>query len=304
MANTSAWLIVPSGDCDIPSAWHSIRRPVCRRYARRQVHRRVRARSQAGRGPCRLADRGGRGPRPAPNARAMDGRTGTMARHPRRRADRRPVDRRRDRPRLRHARGPSRPPAFGRGQRTDGMTRPPRARRPVWSDALTRPLAAVIPIRWRRRRCASSKGFHTVAFVVIGGSILVYTWDGATRRTGRRAGWPPPSRSPRRSSTRATTSACPLTPLAETLGAESGSVIQIDPPLMLDQRPRAPDRRFDPHPRVGPARSRMAATRSFAGTVMGWAIARTTRAPPASSTPSTRRPARSPGCSRSTMSSR
>ena len=59
----SAWLIVPGGDGDIPIRVafdpETGLPATCLR-----TDSRVRARSQAGRGPCRLADRGGRRPRP------------------------------------------------------------------------------------------------------------------------------------------------------------------------------------------------------------------------------------------------
>jgi hypothetical protein len=116
------------------------------------------------------------------------------------------------------------------------MTRPPRARRPVWSDALTRPLAAVIPIRWRLAAGRLIKGFHTVAFVVIGGSILVYTWDGATRRTGRRAGVAAAVAIAETIVYASNNQVCPLTPLAENLGAESGSVTDIYLPRWISNR--------------------------------------------------------------------
>ena len=76
----------------------------------------------------------------------------------------------------------------------------------------------MIPIRWRPAAVRLIKAFHTVAFVVIGGSILVYTWDGVTRRTGRRAGVAAAVAIAETIVYASNNQVCPLTPLAENSG--------------------------------------------------------------------------------------
>ena len=94
----------------------------------------------------------------------------------------------------------------------------------------------MIPIGWRPAAVRLIKAFHTVAFVVIGGSILVYTWDGVTRRTGRRAGVAAAVAIAETIVYASNNQVCPLTPLAETLGAESGSVTDIYLPRWISDR--------------------------------------------------------------------
>ena len=109
-------------------------------------------------------------------------------------------------------------------------------RRPVWSDALTVPLAAVIPAAHRTSALRAIKAIHTAAFVAISGAILVFTWEGMRGRRG------PVARTAASIAIAETivyasnNQVCPLTPLAEQLGATSGSVTDIYLPAWISER--------------------------------------------------------------------
>jgi hypothetical protein len=109
-------------------------------------------------------------------------------------------------------------------------------RQAIWSDGLTSSLASVIPAHRRPAALHLVKAIHTAAFVIISGAIAVFAWDGLTRRHGHRA---------KVAATIAITESivyagnnqvCPLTPLAEALGAESGSVTDIYLPKWISER--------------------------------------------------------------------
>lgn len=109
-------------------------------------------------------------------------------------------------------------------------------RDPVWSHALTAPLARRVPQGQRAMVLALIKAFHTVAFFSIAGLILLFTWDGLRGRRSRRAtvaGMVAVAESAIYGSNNLV---CPLTPLAEELGAASGSVTDIYLPDWLSRR--------------------------------------------------------------------
>ena len=89
------------------------------------------------------------------------------------------------------------------------------------------PLAAVIPTAHRTSASRAIKAIHTAAFVAISGAILVFTWEGVRGRRG------PVTRAAASIAIAETivyasnNQVCPLTPLAEQLGATSGSVTDI-----------------------------------------------------------------------------
>jgi len=101
------------------------------------------------------------------------------------------------------------------------------ARAPVWSGALTTPLATLIRPRWRPAALASIRAIHTVIFASVGAAILLVVWDGLRQRPANRtlvAGAVVLAESAIFVSNN---QVCPLTPLAEQLGAERGSVADI-----------------------------------------------------------------------------
>jgi hypothetical protein len=110
------------------------------------------------------------------------------------------------------------------------------ARRPIWSEALTAPLAAVIPVDLRAAALRVIKAIHTAAFAIIAGAIVVFTWDGLTHRPGRRAGVAAAIGIAESIVFASNNLVCPLTPLAEELGAERGSVTDIYLPDWISER--------------------------------------------------------------------
>lgn len=110
------------------------------------------------------------------------------------------------------------------------------AREPVWSQHLTDPLARVIPAARRPVAVVAIKTVHTIAFVLIAAMIVLVAWDGlrgrATRRTVAATGVAFAESAVFASNNRV----CPLTPLAEELGASSGSVTDIFLPDWLSRR--------------------------------------------------------------------
>jgi hypothetical protein len=100
-------------------------------------------------------------------------------------------------------------------------------REPLWSGAITVPLAGLIPSDRQDHALLAIKAIHTAIFASIAGATLVALWDGLR-------GWP------RRRTAIAggmvivetaiyvsNNQVCPLTPLAEQLGAERGSVVDL-----------------------------------------------------------------------------
>lgn len=112
----------------------------------------------------------------------------------------------------------------------------PSSRQPVWSDTLTVPLAAVIPAGQRTLALRAIKAFHTAAFVAISAAILLFTWEGMRGRRGPVA-IAAASIAVAETIVYATNNqVCPLTPLAEQLGATSGSVTDIYLPAWISKR--------------------------------------------------------------------
>jgi hypothetical protein len=103
----------------------------------------------------------------------------------------------------------------------------PVARRPLWSQALTVPAARWMPIGSRRSALTVIKGLHTVIFASVGGAILVFVWEGLRQRPGRRAAIALGVALGETAIYLSNNQVCPLTPLAEELGAERGSVSDI-----------------------------------------------------------------------------
>ena len=109
-------------------------------------------------------------------------------------------------------------------------------RRPAWSGALTEPLARAIPVRRRRAALVGIKAFHSAAFFSIAGLIVFYAWDGVTGRGSRRATMAGLVAIGESAVYGSNNLVCPLTPLAEELGAARGSVTDIYLPEWLSRR--------------------------------------------------------------------
>lgn len=109
-------------------------------------------------------------------------------------------------------------------------------RRPVWSQSVTTPLAARIPIGWRPGAVRAIKGLHTAIFFSMAGLILLFGWDGIRGRPRRRAAIAAGLALTEAAVFVSNNLVCPLTTLAEELGASSGSVTDIYLPDWLSRR--------------------------------------------------------------------
>ncbi len=109
-------------------------------------------------------------------------------------------------------------------------------REPTWSGWLTGPLAARIPDGARPAALAAIKGIHTAAFFSIAGCIAVYVWEGLRGRAGRRAAASLAVALSEAAVYLSNNQVCPLTPLAEELGAQNGAVVDMYLPASLSRR--------------------------------------------------------------------
>jgi hypothetical protein len=107
---------------------------------------------------------------------------------------------------------------------------------PAWSNRLTTPLAALIPPGWRATALTGIKAIHTAIFASVGALLLLIVWDGLRQRPGPRtlvAGGVVLAESVIYASNN---QVCPLTPLAEQLGARRGSVADLFLPDWFSRR--------------------------------------------------------------------
>jgi hypothetical protein len=109
-------------------------------------------------------------------------------------------------------------------------------RRPLWSDELTQPIARRVPERRRPTAVRAIRSIHTAAFAVIAGCILVFTWDAIRGRGGQRSLVAAGIAITETVIYGSNNQVCPLTPLAEELGAESGTVTDIYLPRAVSDR--------------------------------------------------------------------
>jgi hypothetical protein len=109
-------------------------------------------------------------------------------------------------------------------------------RQPVWSGALTTPLATRIPVARRPLAINVIKAFHSAAFFSIAGLIILFAWDGIRGRPGRRSAIAAAIAVAESAVYASNNQVCPLTPLVEELGAESGTVTDIFLPDWLSLR--------------------------------------------------------------------
>jgi hypothetical protein len=106
----------------------------------------------------------------------------------------------------------------------------------VWSGVLTTRLAAFVPECHRSTALSLIKALHTVIFASVGSAIGLFVWDGLRRRPGRRAAIALGIVLTESAVYASNNQVCPLTPLAEKLGAERGSVADIFLPDWLARR--------------------------------------------------------------------
>jgi len=109
-------------------------------------------------------------------------------------------------------------------------------REPVWSGFLTRPLAARIPEERRSATLMAIKAVHSAVFFSVAALILLVAWDGARGRPRRRTAAALGVALTETAVFVSNNQVCPLTPLAEELGAASGTVTDIYLPRWLSRR--------------------------------------------------------------------
>ena len=102
-----------------------------------------------------------------------------------------------------------------------------RVRQPVWSGLFTHGLAARVPQPARPLALTSIKAIHTVIFVSIAGLVAAVAWDGVRGLPRRRTAFAAAVALAESLVYASNNRVCPLTPLAEELGAASGSVTDI-----------------------------------------------------------------------------
>jgi hypothetical protein len=100
-------------------------------------------------------------------------------------------------------------------------------RRAWWSGALTVPMARHTPSAARPAVLAAIKAIHTVIFFAVAAQIAVIVWDGLRQRPGRGTVAALAIALGESAIYASNNQVCPLTPLAEELGAEDGSVTDI-----------------------------------------------------------------------------
>jgi hypothetical protein len=107
---------------------------------------------------------------------------------------------------------------------------------PFWSGALTAPLANRVPEGQRQAAIVAIKSFHTAAFFSIAALIVLFAYDGLRGRPSRRTAVAAGIALAESAVFISNNQVCPLTPLVEELGAESGSVTDIFLPDWISER--------------------------------------------------------------------
>jgi hypothetical protein len=110
------------------------------------------------------------------------------------------------------------------------------SRIPVWSGPLTTFLAERIPVPARPTALTVIKGIHTVIFASVAACIVIFLADGVLGRPGRRGMTAMAIALAESAIYASNNQVCPLTPLAEELGAERGSVADIFLPDWASRR--------------------------------------------------------------------
>jgi predicted permease len=103
----------------------------------------------------------------------------------------------------------------------------PQRRRAAWSEALTGPIARSIPAEWRPATLGAIKAIHTVLFASIAAAIAWFVLDGLRQRPSRKGAVALAVAVGETAVYLSNNQVCPLTPLAEEVGAERGSVVDI-----------------------------------------------------------------------------
>jgi hypothetical protein len=102
-----------------------------------------------------------------------------------------------------------------------------RVRQPVWSGLFTHGLAARIPPPVRPLALTMIKAIHTVIFASIAALVAAVAWDGVRGLPRRRTAFAAAVAIAESIVYASNNRVCPLTPLAEELGAANGSVTDM-----------------------------------------------------------------------------
>jgi hypothetical protein len=100
-------------------------------------------------------------------------------------------------------------------------------RRPAWSGGLTDWLGARVPPSRRGAALDAIKAIHTVIFASVGVALGLFVWDGLHRRSDKRAAMALGVVLAETAVYISNNQVCPLTPLAEELGASRGAVVDM-----------------------------------------------------------------------------
>ncbi len=111
-----------------------------------------------------------------------------------------------------------------------------KSREPTWSGVITAPLSALIPPERRDEALSAIKAIHTAIFASIAGAILIALWDGLQEQPRRRTAIAGGMVIVETALYVSNNQVCPLTPLAEELGAAKGSVVDIFLPTWAARR--------------------------------------------------------------------
>jgi len=109
-------------------------------------------------------------------------------------------------------------------------------RSPTWSQYLTDPAGRLVPQPWQSGTLIGIKAIHTILFASIGAAIALFVWDGLRARPRRRTAYALGIALGETAVYLSNNQVCPLTPLAEQFGAESGSVVDIYLPDAVARR--------------------------------------------------------------------
>lgn len=101
------------------------------------------------------------------------------------------------------------------------------ARQPAWSGSMTDALATLVPPERRNEALSSIRAIHTAIFVSIAYAVLLTLWDGMCERPRRRTAIAGGVVLAEAGLYVSNNQVCPLTPLAEQLGADRGSVVDL-----------------------------------------------------------------------------
>lgn len=117
-----------------------------------------------------------------------------------------------------------------------GLAHTSLTRDPAWSTPLTRPLGTLIRPAWRPGALFAIKAVHTVIFASIGAAIALFVWDALRQEPRRRSGYALAVVLGESAVYLSNNQVCPLTPLAEDLGAKRGAVVDMFLPAWAARR--------------------------------------------------------------------